>query len=261
MLVPRLVCQEEDEEREQQGRPLQHCHHALLRFARPTGYMSCGPADANRHPFVWIEAAQDSEVDDVVLLLDLRFRRCGSGSPGIAGDACGNDCIGKHDARVHGVDRHRPAVAGDVPVQLVERGLSRGGEEESNRVGDAVADDNLPVGVARAGNVDVEPVGPTLVDALFFYLKSPAIRVGDVADRDVEPDGAALRGVVVERDVAVDSVPLACEADCELFGDIERSIGANGEQRIEVPDADGASLRARGTREREESEKERPTNR
>ena len=66
---------------------------------------------------------------------------------------------------------------------------------------------------------------------------------------------------MVERQVAVDSVPLARESDCQLLGDIERSIGVNGEQRIEVADADGASLRARGAREREESEKERPTNR
>jgi hypothetical protein len=160
---------------------------------------------------------------------------------------------------VNTVDRHRPAVAGDVPVQLVERGLSRLAEKESNRVGDAVADDDLPIGVARAGNVDVKPVRPAVVDILFFYLKPLSIRVGDVADRDVELGGAALRGVVVERDVAVDSVPLTRESDCQLLGDVERSIGANGEQRIEVADADGATLRARGSREREKSEEERPT--
>jgi hypothetical protein len=162
---------------------------------------------------------------------------------------------------VNTVDWHRPAVAGDVPVQLVEGGLSRAGEEESNRVGDAVSNDDLPICVARARDVDVEPVRPAVVDILFFDLKPLTIRVGDVADRDVELGGAALRGVVVERDVAVDSVPLTGEADCQLLGDIERSVGANGEQRIEVADADGTALRARGSREREESEKEGPTNR
>jgi hypothetical protein len=69
-----------------------------------------------------------------------------------------------------------------------------------------------------------------------------------------------LCGVVVEREVAVDSVPLTGEPDCQLFGDIEGSVGVNGEQRIEVADADGAPLRARGARERE-NEEERPTNR
>ncbi len=195
------------------------------------------------------------------MLLDLCFRCGRSRSPRIAGDACGNDGIGKHDTRVNAVDGHRPAVAGDVPVQLVERGLSRVGEEESNRVGDAVADDDLLIGVARARNVDVEPARPAVVYALFFYLKSAASRVGDVADRDVELRRAALRGVVVEREVAVDTVPLTCESDCQLLSDIERSIGVNREQRIEVADADRASLRARGSSEREEKEKEGPTNR
>ena len=107
----------------------------------------------------------------------------------------------------------------------------------------------------------MKPVRPTVVTALFFYLESLAICVGDVADRDVELCRPALRGVVVERDVAVESVPLTRESDRQLLGYIERPIGANGEQRIEVADADGASLSARGSREREENEKERPTSR
>jgi len=137
--------------------------------------------------------------------------------------------------------------------------LSGVGEEESNRVRDAIADDDLPLGVARAGNVDVKPVRPAVVQALFFYLKSAPFRVGYVADGDVELRRASLRGVVVERQVAVDSVPGAREPNRQLLGDIDRSVGVNGEERIEVADADGAALRARGTRERE-SEEERPTN-
>jgi hypothetical protein len=104
-------------------------------------------------------------------------------------------------------------------------------------------------------------VRPAVVDILFFHLKPLSIRIGDVANRDVEFGGAALCGVVVERDVAVETFPLTGESDCQLLGDVERSIGPNGKQRIEVADADGASLRARGTREREEKEEERPTNR
>ena len=60
---------------------------------------------------------------------------------------------------------------------------------------------------------------------------------------------------MVERQVAFDSVPLAVEANGELLGDIERSIGIDGEERIEVADADGALLRARGAGEREKEEK------
>ena len=153
---------------------------------------------------------------------------------------------------MHAVDEHRPVVAGDVPVQLVERGLSGVGEEESNRVRDAIADDDLPLGVARAGNVDVKLVRPAVVQALLFYLKSPPFGVGYVADGDVELSRAPLRGVVVERQVAVDSVPLSRESDRQLLGDIERSVGVNGEERIEVADANGAALSARVMGERAE---------
>jgi hypothetical protein len=103
-------------------------------------------------------------------------------------------------------------------------------------------------------------VRPAIVLARLFYVQPAPGRVGDVADSDVEPGRASLRGVVVERDVAVDSVPLTGEPDCQLLGDIEGSVRVNGEQRIEVADADGAALRARGARERENEEK-CPTNR
>jgi hypothetical protein len=161
---------------------------------------------------------------------------------------------------VYAVHRHRPGVAGDVPVQLIERGLFAVRKEKADRIGDAVADDYLPVGVGRAGNVDVEPVGPAVVQILFFNLEPPAARVGDVADADVEPCGATLRCVVVERQVAIDAVPMSRERERDLLGDVERSIGVNGEQRVEGADADGAFLRARETREREEDESESPAN-
>jgi hypothetical protein len=59
---------------------------------------------------------------------------------------------------------------------------------------------------------------------------------------------------VAERQVADDPVPRARKTDGELFGDIERAVRVNGEQRIEVADANAAvaALRARGIREREE---------
>jgi hypothetical protein len=113
-----------------------------------------------------------------------------------------------------------------------------------------VADDDRPVRVARAGNIDAERAGPAVVPALFFDAKPLAGRIGDVADGDVELRLASLRGVVVERQVADDSVPLTCESDCQLLGDIERAIGVNGEERIEVADANGAFLRARTSGER-----------
>ncbi len=94
-------------------------------------------------------------------------------------------------------------------------------------------------------------------------MKPLAGRVGDVADGDVELRGAPLRGVVTERQVTDDSVPLACEAEGERLGDIQRSVGMNYEKRIEVADADRAALRARikGERAERNEEYEGPTNR
>jgi hypothetical protein len=61
-----------------------------------------------------------------------------------------------------------------------------------------------------------------------------------------------LGGVLAERYLTVDSVPLAGEANRELLGDIEGSVRVDGVERIEVADADRALLRARELREREE---------
>jgi hypothetical protein len=154
------------------------------------------------------------------------------------------------------VDGHRPAVAGDVPVQLVERTFLPARKVEADRVGDAVADDDLPVGVARAGNIDLEPARPTAVFALLLYPERLSGRVGDRDAVDIELRRATLRGVVVERQVADDTVPLTREADGELLGDIERSVGVNGDQRIKVADAQASVrvLRARGIGEREKEE-------
>jgi hypothetical protein len=152
---------------------------------------------------------------------------------------------------VHAVHRHRPAVAGDVPVQLVERRLVALGKKESDRVGDAVANDDRLIRVARAGNPDAERARPTGVFPFLFDAKPPAFCIGDVADSDVELRSTSLRGVVLERKVADDSVPLTVESDRQLLSDVERSIGVNCEERIERADANGAALRARIARERD----------
>jgi hypothetical protein len=129
--------------------------------------------------------------------------------------------------------------------------------EEANRIGDAVADDDLPVSVTRAGNPDAEPARPAAVLPFFFYAKRLSGRVSDGADIDVESRPASLRSVVFERQIANDAVPLAREPDGELLGDVERSVGLNGEERIEITDANGAVLlRARITAERADRNQE-----
>jgi hypothetical protein len=152
---------------------------------------------------------------------------------------------------VHTVHRHRPAVAGDVPVQLVERRLVALCEKESDRVGDAVANNDRLIRVVCAGNPDAERARPTGVLSFLFDAKPPAFSVGDVADCDVELRSTSLRGVVLERKVADDSVPLTVESNRQLLSYVERSIGVNCEERIERADANGAVLRACIARERD----------
>jgi len=63
---------------------------------------------------------------------------------------------------------------------------------------------------------------------------------------------AALRGIVLERQVAIDSVPLTREPDRDLLGDVERSVGMNGEERMKLRTRIEAGLRARINPERED---------
>jgi hypothetical protein len=209
------------------------------------------PADADGDSLVRVERPEQSEVDLVAEFLDSGFRASGSKGARIRGSARWRDPVWENDSGVHAVHRHRPAVAGDVPVQLVECRFTALGEKKSDRVGDAVANDDRLFRIGRAGNPDAEPARPTGVLSFLFDAKPPALGVGDVADDDVELRPASLRGVVLERKVADDSVPLTVESDRQLLSDVERSIGVNCEERIERADANGAVLRARIARERD----------
>ena len=201
-----------------------------------------------------VQRAPQSEVDDVAGLLGPRIARDGSLDAGVDRNARWRDAVGKHDACVSTVDRHRPVVAGDVPVQLVERAHVAAGEKEAYCVRDAVADDDLAIGVSRARNPDAERLRPAGILALLIDVKALSRLVGDVAERDLELGRAALRGVVVKGEIANDPVPLAGEANRQLLGNVERSVGEDSEQRIEIADANGAVgfLRARWLCEREE---------
>ena len=117
--------------------------------------MSGWPTDSDRHPFVWRKRAKQSKITHILVPFDLRQCEYLPKPSDVAGGAHGRYTIGKHDARVNAVNRHRPAVAGHVPIQLVECRLFAVREEKADRIGDAVADDDLPIGVGCIGNVDV----------------------------------------------------------------------------------------------------------
>jgi hypothetical protein len=99
---------------------------------------------------------------------------------------------------VHAVDEHRPADARDVPIELVERADIARREEESDRVGDAVPNDNGAIRVGRAGNENVVASRPARIESLVLDDECAAGAVGDVAVFDVEPGLPAVSGLMVE---------------------------------------------------------------
>jgi hypothetical protein len=129
---------------------------------------------------------------------------------------------------MHTIDRHVPAVAGDVPKELVDRPRLAPGVVEPDRVVDPVADDDLSIGIVRARHPYAQPDGPAVVLLFLLYSKRSAARLGDVEDVDVEPGRASLRGIVLKRQIADDAVPLARESNREVLEDIECAVGLNG---------------------------------
>jgi hypothetical protein len=115
----------------------------------------------------------------------------------------------------------------------------------------AVSNDDLTVGVVRARDPDPQADGPAVVPLLPLDAQRFAAPLGDLTDVDVQFCRAALRRVVLERQVTLESVPAARKSNSEVFDDVERAVGMNRKQRIEVADANRAPLRARGSRERE----------
>lgn len=104
----------------------------------------------------------------------------------------------------------------------------------------------------RAGDVDVVAAGPAVVDRLVLDDQRLAGVVGDAAVLDAELGGATLRRVVVQGEVAIEPVPRPREADGEPLDYVERSILVDGEERVKLPQAYVAFLRARRLDERAE---------
>jgi hypothetical protein len=93
---------------------------------------------------------------------------------------------------------------------------------------------------------------PAVVHPLVLDTERLAGSVGNRTIIDVELRAAALRGLVLEGEIAVESVPGAIEADGERLDDVECAIPVDCEQRIEVADANRSPLRARRLDERAE---------
>ena len=122
------------------------------------------------------------------------------------------------------VDGNRPIVAGYVPVELgvIVAIISATTIEEADAVANLVIDVDDARGVDRAGNVDLQiAVGSGLAR---IVLQLVSVFVGDAQDIEKERVVGALGSGILDRNGAVNAVPLADESECDFFADQGRAI-------------------------------------
>src|SRR5205814_6426559 len=122
---------------------------------RPTGDVARWPTDGDGHPCRRRKRARRREIDRMSAFLGYSIRSLRSCVTCVDSGAGWRDVVGKNDASVHAVDRHRPGVAGDIPIQLVDLTSLARTEEKANCILHTVPDDHSAVRVLRAWTVDV----------------------------------------------------------------------------------------------------------
>ena len=144
------------------------------------------------------------------------------------------------------VDGNRPIVAGDVPVELVVA------IEEADAVANGVVDVDDARRVDRVGNIDFQiAIGAGLAG---IVLQLVSVFVGDARDIEKERVVGAVRSGILDRNGAVNAVPLADESQGDFFADQGRAIGGDGDGVLEIGDAPVAGLGGGGGGEREQRE-------
>src|SRR5258708_11124802 len=110
------------------------------------------------------------------------------------------------------VDGTRPFVAGHVPVKLrvtISATIS-GTIEEADAVADGVIDVDDARRVNRIGNVDFEIAGGSGLSRIVLQLVS--VFVGHAHNIEKERVVGSVRSRILDRNGAVNAVPLACES-------------------------------------------------
>src|SRR6202162_4250140 len=126
------------------------------------------------------------------------------------------------------IDRNWPVVAGDIPVELVV----------TFKIAYAVADDvidlHCPRRVDRVGNVNFQIAIAAGSRGLILQLLTRAISDGlDIQEQRVV---CSLRTGIIDRNGAVNSVPLPDEDEADALFDQRRSIAADRDHILEVGD-------------------------
>ena len=144
------------------------------------------------------------------------------------------------------VDGNRPIVAGHVPVELGV--IIVVATEEADAIADGVIDVDDARRIDRAGNVDLEIAVGSGLAGIVFQLVS--VFVGDAQDIDKERVVGSLRSGILDRNGAVNAVPLADESQGDFFADQGGAVGGDGDGVLEIGDAPVAGLGRGGGGER-----------
>ena len=127
------------------------------------------------------------------------------------------------------VDRHRPIVARDVPVELIVI------LEVADAVLDHVVDLNRARGVHRIGNVDLQVAEAARNARIVLQLVAAAIGdAGDVEEKRVV--GATWSGIF-DGNEAMNSVPLAYEYQSDALIHDGAAVALDSDRVLEVGDS------------------------
>ncbi len=135
---------------------------------------------------------------------------------------------GQIDMRFGVIDRHRPVVAGDIPVKLVVV------FEITDAVADDVADLHRARGVHRVRDVDFQIA--IAAGSLGLVLQLLAGAVGDRRDIQKQRVVRAARAGILDRDGAVNAVPLADEDEIDALLHQCRAVIADQDGVLKVGD-------------------------
>src|ERR1700686_2843102 len=143
------------------------------------------------------------------------------------------------------IDRHRPVIAGYVPVELgvtiivviVSDAVT---PEEADAVAHRIINVDDARGVDRSGYIDFEiAVGPRFARIVFQLVP---VLVGNAHDLEKERVVGSFGSGIFDGNGPMDAVPLADEGECDFFADQGGAVGGDRDSVLEIGDTPTAYL-------------------
>ena len=187
-----------------------------------------GNEDIDRHPAAHGQRISGLESD--VRAVDLRTSHRAAADPYAPVKACARSfpaaLSGRVDMSFGMIDRHRPVVAGDVPVELVV----------IFEITDAVADNVVDLHRARGvdGVRDIDFQIAVVAGSFGFVLQLLSGAVGDGGDIQKQGVVRASRAGIFDRDGAMNAVPLADKDELDALLNQGGAISADRDDVLKV---------------------------